>query len=298
MRPIMSNREYKSSLHLLHFFQEKGVKNILLTSTAKYLPDKVYVKYIIVINHIYTFFRKSYPRITIKSEPSVDLGSTTVDLWRVEETNRVMITPSAHRLSRFLKGFEYASSRQWERYGIDALLNGEKPDAVIDIGANVGEFTNACIMRDYSEIHSFEPDPIAFHCLRANIEPNLSVLNNVALGESNGSTTFYSSPMDADSSLIQPQVLSYPIEVTMQTLDDYILRNKISGRLMLKMDAEGAEPQVLRGLASGLMHFNWLAIDVGPENNGKDTISEVGSILVSYGFKTELFDTWILHARK
>jgi len=216
----------------------------------------------------------------------------------VEETKRVVITPSAHRLSRFLKGFEHASSRQWERYGIDALLNGEKPDAVIDIGANVGEFTNACIMRDYHEIHSFEPDPIAFYCLRANIESNLSILNNVALGESNGISTFYSSPMDADSSLIKPTVLSYPIEVTMLTLYDYIIKNKISGRLMLKMDAEGAEPQVLRGLASGLASFNWLAIDVGPENNGKDTISEVESILVSAGFKTELFDRWILHAKK
>ena len=123
-------------------------------------------------------------------------------------------------------------------------------------------------------------------------------LNNFALSETSGKINFYASPMDADSSLIKPLTKSHQIEVQVKTLNEYIQRRNINGSILLKMDAEGAEPEVLRGILHSVSKFKWMAIDVGPENQGKDTILEVTSILSELGFQIMHFENWILHARK
>ena len=104
-------------------------------------------------------------------------------------------------------------------------------------------------------MHSFDPDPVAFHCLSANIGIQTVIINQVALGSNNEIGIFYSSPNDADSSLVKPDEPSEIISVPIVTMDTYLREKKLSGRFLLKMDAEGAEQIVLQGFKECLSNF-------------------------------------------
>ena len=56
------------------------------------------------------------------------------------------------------------------------------------------------------------------------------------------------------------------------------------------MDAEGAEPEVLKGATQILKNVRAAAIDCGPEREGETTIDSVRSVLQRAGFRVHLSD--------
>jgi FkbM family methyltransferase len=79
----------------------------------------------------------------------------------------------------------------------------------MDIGANIGEFTIAAANKfKNSIIYAFEPDPLAFECLKFNVSSsNLNsrvIALKCALSDNTGQSVFYISSADADSSLVKP----------------------------------------------------------------------------------------------
>ena len=275
-----------------------GIKNLFLTYPSMVLPKNSYVTYLGWVSTLYSSVSPSRKKQKFEKALNLSVGKETIEIWKFGAEGQAFFSPSAHRLSRFLKGFDAAAERQWVRYGIDKLIGRDRPDVIFDIGANIGEFSWAAHIQNYSEVHAFEPDPIALYCLEANAKDTAIKIRNLALDSKNGRTNFFSSPGDADSSFIEPLLPSEKIVVMGKTIESYINENKISGRILMKMDAEGAEPQVLRGLGETAKLFSWVSIDVGPENQGKDTINEVTEILMDLGFETKLFSSWILHATR
>ena len=55
--------------------------------------------------------------------------------------------------------------------------------------------------------------------------------------------------------------------------------------VLLKMDAEGHEPEVLLGAKNVFNQVDFVSIDCGAERSGKTTSSEVSNILSKYDFK-------------
>jgi FkbM family methyltransferase len=181
---------------------------------------------------------------------------------------------------------------------VEVLLKGEEPSTIIDIGANIGEFTLAAQKRGIKNIHSFEPDPVSFKCLVYNIDHNSINLHNIALGDLNGETTFFSAPHGADSSLIKPTVDSQAILTKVYRLEDFSRTQHFSDGVLVKMDAEGAEPEVLKGFGKFVDLISWISIDVGPERYGNTTKPEVVSLLTDFGFSVSSFSEWILHGKR
>jgi hypothetical protein len=64
------------------------------------------------------------------------------------------------------------------------------------------------------------------------------------------------------------------------------------------MDAEGAEPEVLKGATLTLAKIKWVAIVVGPEREDRGTFREVQEILEQSGFKVWKHSTWIVHGER
>src|SRR5215467_11562265 len=69
---------------------------------------------------------------------------------------------------------------------------GIAPRAVIDVGANVGQFAVACAKVFGVPVHSFEPEPGALDRLRRNVA-GLSrvIVHPVALGAHTGEAAFH-----------------------------------------------------------------------------------------------------------
>ena len=274
------------------------LKNLFITRAGEVFSERLYVMYLEILSHVFSLFNRSTKPIHIRRHSISEASLGGVAIWNVKNSTFDIITPSGFRTSRFLKGFTHAANRQWERYGIEELLEGRWPEAVFDIGANIGEFTFAGQQRNLQNIFSFEPDPVAFKCLSYNVQEESAKLFEFALGEKTGEGTFFSASEGADSSLIKPDVESCEIKMPIYRFEDFAKTYEVQGSLLVKMDAEGAEPEVLRGFGKYAYAISWISIDVGPERQGQSTKVEVEALLHEYGFVTSFYSEWILHGRR
>jgi FkbM family methyltransferase len=175
------------------------------------------------------------------------------------------------------KRVEQLSSRY--KLTIDLLRND---DVIIDCGANVGELS-LWPSEGSTRYYGFEPDPQAFGALARNVGNTRAF--NTALSDFDGVAHFFLKTASADSSLIQPMRDGLKtVEVECVTLDRFVQEKGISVVRLLKVEAEGAEPEVLRGAVRTLEKTDFVAIDAGPERRGQNTIVECLNLLFASSF--------------
>jgi len=61
---------------------------------------------------------------------------------------------------------------------------------------------------------------------------------------------------------------------------------------LLKVEAEGMEPEVLAGAHQTLQRVDYVAVDAGPERGGENTVPAVLNALTSAGF--EVLDCYLV----
>ena len=137
-------------------------------------------------------------------------------------------------------------------------------DTFLDCGANVGDLK---IWFDLNNINvnyiGFEPSPTEFNLLKENVYPHL--VHNVGLWKETGELKFFVSSQGADSSLIEPVSFEEIITVPVAKLEIFI-GSKVK---MLKLEAEGAEPEILEGLGNKLNLIEYISADLGFERGVK-----------------------------
>lgn len=174
-----------------------------------------------------------------------------------------------------------------EYLGREYLLNRidfSNGDLVLDCGAYVGDlllwFQNRDIRVRYI---GFEPSPKSFECLRENVSPH--EVFNVGLWNKRGKLDFFLRPTKQDSSFIEPMSYERVISVPAEPLAAFV-----SERVkLLKLEAEGGEPEVLEGLSDKLRLIEYIAADLGPERGkGEETtLAPVTNYLLQRDFSLE-----------
>ena len=272
------------------------LKLLFLGSIPSLLPQNFLLRYWITLSQFQRFFRNSEYIHSIHRHRE----GYSNNLFLLKMSDGEFLIQDLKRTSRFLRGQKYATNRlfnQYIRYETDLtriISKGVDRIVVFDIGANVGEFSIAMAGRfPTSLIYAFEPDPIAYECLKFNVNAmNLSANIKIvgqALSNRSGFSPFYISTSNADSSLVEPASYSKIIQLSCIRGDQFMQQENINKISLFKMDAEGFEPEVLEGFGNQLNHINFFAIDVGPERAGVDTESEVAQILKSKGAQLESF---------
>jgi len=135
-------------------------------------------------------------------------------------------------------------------------------DTFIDVGANVGYLTavGMSIVGKKGEVHSFEPIKEYFNYItkikESNNEYKLYV-NNIALGSKSGFETidFSKPPHFGGSSIVKGlirnanrSIRTEKVKIKVKRLDEYIKDNKLKSVSLIKIDVEGYEYSVLKGL--------------------------------------------------
>ena len=154
-------------------------------------------------------------------------------------------------------------------------------DCVLDIGANVGHYTIRLseLVGKNGRVVSFEPVPGTFELLAANaarVLSNITLINAAASDSSGivgmevprfdtGLDNFYMAHLSKNRGAIQ--VLSMPVDSLMIPL-------RVS---LVKIDAEGSELQVLRGMVRLLKRDH-------PTLIVEDNVSEVTPFLTNLGY--------------
>lgn len=134
---------------------------------------------------------------------------------------------------------------------LEALRPG---DVVFDVGANIGLVSLALALHGTERapvVHAFEPEPHNNAALRANLAANevrVVEVHALALGDRPGKVKLYlDRHVGAGShSLIPRPGLAQSTEVELARVDD--LAPKLGTPRMVKIDVEGAEFGVLRGM--------------------------------------------------
>lgn len=156
----------------------------------------------------------------------------------------------------------FAPNPAEERFG-ERMLRAIRPnDVVYDMGANIGAIALPLAALKQAEgvtVHAFEPEP--YSAKRLHASARLNSLDNVAvheiaLGAATGTASFFVDKVVGSGrhSLFEQHTgPAMQIEVEVLTAADFVRRSD-SAPDVVKMDVEGAEMDVLRGMKPLLDH--------------------------------------------
>lgn len=165
--------------------------------------------------------------------------------------------------------------------------NVKNVKTVIDVGANIGTFSK--FIRDVypaATVYSVEPIPVVYETLKKNFADDKDVkLFNIAFSDKKGSNKMF---FDSQDSLISKMSKDGNIIVKTETLDEFIIQNKIKNIDLLKVDTEGFEKNVLKGAAKALAMTRYLCIEITIANNPNYTISDIMSLLHAKDYNYQL----------
>tara|TARA_B100000965_G_C19570424_1_gene748869 strand:+ start:14 stop:751 length:738 start_codon:yes stop_codon:yes gene_type:complete len=191
--------------------------------------------------------------------------------------------------------------------------NFNEYEIIFDIGAHKGESIDFFLNNfNVKKIISFEASPINFEFLKTKkkkldekFKNSKIVIENIGLGSINetkplkqfyesSSTTF--SEINEDSkyfkkkfNIINPfrnKKIYNEIQINLETLDEYIKKNNFEFINLIKIDTEGFEYDILKGLKDNINNIHLILFEHHYDNmiKKKYTFSDINELLVKKNF--------------
>jgi FkbM family methyltransferase len=125
-------------------------------------------------------------------------------------------------------------------------------DVAVDIGAHVGLVTRplAHLVGRRGSVYAFEPDPGLFDLLKRNVRmfPQVTA-SQLAMSDHSGLARFHLHPSSGMSnSLVNAWDGACEIQVKCMSFDEWTDQLRVTKVRLAKIDVEGAEPLVIRGM--------------------------------------------------
>ena len=187
------------------------------------------------------------------------------------------------RILRVVNNYEIQLEKIFNTYCINSV-NLKNGDLVLDCGANTGELFLSIKKRGIEiDYVGFEPDKEAFTCLVLNTNMTENKHFNLGLSNKNNNKNFYFDSEGGNSSFIDFGSDNFEVVET-KRLDSFKFDKKIK---LLKIDAEGYEPEVLEGSIGCLENTEYISVDFGAERGkkGNTTLVKVNQLLTENNFQ-------------
>jgi FkbM family methyltransferase len=206
------------------------------------------------------------------------------------------VRAAATAAKALLDGYERPAARLRDitMNGEDRVLRrlGTGLGVVFDVGANVGEWTEHALAAGAQAVHAFEISPSTSAELGRRFESDgRVVVNPFGLGSATTTITIHHYPDWPVLTTVTeyPHDLpSEPIDVPVRRGDDYVTEQAIDRIDLLKLDVEGAEGDVLHGLARtfergaiGAVQFEYGRVSILTKYLLRDFYAD----LVGWGFR-------------
>jgi len=153
---------------------------------------------------------------------------------------------------------------------IDFAINGERrflqemlreARVAFDVGANIGDWTALALQLNPTvQIHCFEPSPTTFRLLQSRQLPSRVLLNNFGLGDVAGEAILHiigeGHESGCNSLYVRTSLPQYremkAVAIEIDTFDRYCQRAGLTQVDLVKIDTEGHELSVLKGMRESL----------------------------------------------
>lgn len=210
-----------------------------------------------------------------------------------ESTRRQVLAPQTIYLARRQRVFRYRRGvgdrlvRLARKYFVDRIAF-EAGDVVLDCGANVGEIGRyLAATAEGVRYVAVEPSAREAAACDANNFDGASKTLRFAMWKAEAELPLYDGNDTADSSLIAPATFSGSNTVAATTIARIADDHALERIKLLKIDGEGAEPEILEGAAGVLDRVTYCAIDCGPERGAGEqhVIPEVCNFMLARGFE-------------
>ena len=213
----------------------------------------------------------------------------------VKSIVELLSTPGA--LKSFLK---------WKLFSLNSYkivkrlsTHGIKPDTVIDVGANIGQFSIASYHEfESAEIISIEPDRILAHRLKKNLSSNrCKKIICVAVGDYDGKIDLHINadpqnnsvlPLDEDRrSYFPDNIVLRKVTVPISRLDTLLNSKMLPKPILLKIDVQGYEEKVIKGAINTLLDIRWVVMEISFAHlyKGEAKFLPMINLMASYGFQ-------------
>ncbi len=197
-----------------------------------------------------------------------------------EKSKKILFSHRKQALYSYNTGIENRIKKLKKKYMLEKLVFN-KGDIVVDVGANVGDFYQCFDQVDFQiKYIAFEPSNLEFYCLKKNTK-GMKYKN--ALWSKKSKIKFYSASETADSSLIKPKGYDNIYSILAHPLSHFLTRKKIK---LLKLEGEGAEPEIINGAKRILNNIEYITADLGYERGEKEssTLEQVTNFLLKNNF--------------
>ncbi|WEL20072.1 FkbM family methyltransferase [Candidatus Nanohalococcus occultus] len=229
---------------------------------------------------------------------------TIVSLPRLEK-RRIPV------LSEKVAGTRHCSEKHqrlmFSTYTSKEFTDIETSDIVFDVGAYVGGFSIPASKKAKTVI-AIDPNSKISDCLSYNTSKfdNISVLALAAWKERDTleiNQSFYPN----DNSILAPDEnsLETGFKVEADTISNIAKDHNIEKIDFLKIEAEGVEPEILKGALDSDLEIRKIAVNCGPERQGEPTVEETVEMLhsedyeIKRGSDSEVeWGKWIVFGRK
>ena len=177
-----------------------------------------------------------------------------------------------------------------ETWFIKNVLRKHKPSVCIDVGANIGNYSKKLIDYTDAKVYSIEPSSSSFEELSKKCKDNCF---NFAVADFNGEATLYSKEEKSETASLDPAVSDGGGEkVKVITLEKFVHDQGIEVVDFLKIDTEGYEKEVIKGMGSlqpKLIQFEFNLLHL----RRHCTLYDICELLPNYSFYRLLPNGWV-----
>lgn len=203
--------------------------------------------------------------------------------------HQIVVIPRDPGISR-----ELALYKVHEPLATRLLMQTLKPGMnVVDIGGNIGYYAmlEARLVGPTGMVIAIEPMPKNSEQLCKNVQANGYQnirIHKLAIGDRNGTASMYISGKSNWHSLYPSTSSKGEIQVPVRTLDSLLMPYDLSSVDLMRMDLEGYEVVVIKGMRRTLeKHSPRLLVELHPDLLGKPVIVEYLHSLENLGYGVE-----------
>jgi len=186
----------------------------------------------------------------------------------------------------------------WEPNLSSYLIRTLAPgDTFVDVGANIGYYTllSSKIVGNSGQVVAIEPSPTIYNMLAVNLSRNsvrnVTVHQAAVLDRETEIQIFLGNEHNIGATSIQPTKHAHELEATVRAspLHQFLTEEQKKSVRFIKIDAEGAEPEVLRGMKPILENHPrcleiMVEITISESMSGTHSDHPVIEMMTSYGF--------------